>query len=354
MRIFIRALVTAASFALVSIAPGASAQPAAQVASAPRISGFDVEPVAQAAPGNELFFTVYGSPGGSARVQIAGGGSQVLDEVESGVYEGTYTIRQRDRITSASTATVNLRVGNRVASSVLDESLVAGSPAPSRGVSPSAVPSIDRFDVAPANRLSAGADLFFTLTGTPGGAASVRIAGLKGKLVMDEVRPGVYEGTYDVRDRDRIDPNGVVTASLRVGAQETSRVLGRSLVMDSATRPVQRVADSCFNCGVVESINPVEVRGDGSYVGKIAGGVVGAIIGSQIGQGSGRTAAQIAGAIGGAVAGNEIEKRTRTATHYEVVVRLANGGTRTLSYATAPPFSVGMKVRVDGSELKPA
>jgi hypothetical protein len=52
------------------------------------------------------------------------------------------------------------------------------------------------------------------------------------------------------------------------------------------------------------------------------------------------------------VAGNEIEKRTRTTTHYEVVVRLAGGGTQTVSYASAPPFTVGQRVRVENGELK--
>ena len=343
-----------ASLALLGGSGAAMAQPA-PAANAPRITGFDVEPAAQPVPGNELFFTLYASPGGTARVQIAGAGNLALDEVEPGVYEGSYTIRQRDRITATSTATVNLRVGNRVATALLDESLVAGAPAPRRAVPAVAAATIERFDVAPVSSLASGANLFFTIAGTPNGAASVRIAGLRGKLVLDEVRPGVYEGTYDIRERDRLDPQAVATATLAVGAQEATRVLGRPLVMASA-RPVApiRVADtnSCFNCGVVEAINPVEVKGDGGYVGKIAGGVVGAIIGSQVGSGSGRTAAQIAGALGGVLAGNEIEKRTRTATHYEVVVRLANGGTQTISYEQQPPFAVGARVRVANGQLQ--
>lgn len=338
-----------------SIGSTALAQTTAQqTAVAPRIGGFDVEPVAQPAAGNELFFTLYGSPGGVARVQIAGGGNVLLDEVEPGVYEGSYTIRQRDRILATTAATANLRVGNRVATSVLDESLIAGAAMPRTVMAAPVAPTIERFDVAPASRLTPGADLHFTVAGTPGGVASVRIAGVRGKLVLDEVRSGVYEGNYDVRERDRIDANAPVTANLRVGTQEASRVLGRTLVAANASTPVAtRPAANCLNCGVVESINPVEVKGDGSYVGKVAGGVVGAIIGSQIGAGSGRTAAQIAGAIGGAVAGNEIEKRTRTATHYEVLVRLASGGAQSISYATQPPFAVGARVRVENGEVKP-
>ena len=38
-----------------------------------------------------------------------------------------------------------------------------------------ASPRIDGFDVAPARRLVAGSDLLFTLYGSPGGTATVRI-----------------------------------------------------------------------------------------------------------------------------------------------------------------------------------
>ncbi len=354
MRKMAKAIFATLVLILASIPEGASAQPLA--VAVPRIHGFDVQPVAQATPGSELFFTLYGSPGGTARVQINGGGGLQLDEAEPGVYEGAYTIRQRDRIGPDSAATANLRLGNRVASSVLDEPLIAGATQPRFVAAPvaqaPALPTIERFEVAQVDRLAPPAELVFSLQGTPDGAASVRIAGLPGKLLLEEVRRGVYEGTYDIRGRDRISSDALVTSNLRVGARDTSRVLNMPLVASSGRSPLQRTSEKCFDCGVVEGINPVEVKGDGSYVGKIAGGVVGALIGSRIGQGSGRTAAEIAGAVGGAVAGNEIERRTKTTTHYEVVVRLPNGGTQTVSYAAPPPFSVGARVRVENGELK--
>jgi len=327
---------------------------------APRIDGFDVKPVAQLAAGDELAFTLYGSPGGIASVRVGGAtGSLILEEVEAGVYEGTYTISKRDRVTADSTATANLRLGNRVASRILDESLVAGAPArwPGGTASASAAPNIDRFDVDPPNRLVPGAELFFTLSGSPGGSASVRIDGVMGKLALEEVRAGVYEGAYTVRNRDRIEVNTVVTGNLRLGNQERSKVLGQALVASSTSRPrtsarrVAAAAPVCANCGVVEAINVIEHEGDGSYLGKIGGGVVGALLGSQIGHGRGTTVAEIAGAAGGAFAGNEIEKRMKTTKHYEVVVRLENGGSQTVSYATQPGFTVGSRVRVENGAL---
>jgi outer membrane lipoprotein SlyB len=256
--------------------------------------------------------------------------------------------------------TANLRVGNRIATEILDESLLAGAASRSEAkrtadaAALAAVPRIDRFEVDPVARLDSGADLFFSLSGSPGGTASVRINGVKGKLSLQEVAAGVYEGTYTIKDRDRISANSAATATLRRGDREASAILGQPLLAAAGRVPSARsAARSCANCGVVESINVVEVSGSGSYVGKIAGGVVGAVIGSQIGQGRGTTAAEIAGAVGGAVAGNEIEKRVKKTKHYDVSVRLQGGGTQTISYATAPAFKVGDKVRVENGTLVP-
>lgn len=333
----------------------AYAQQTAYSVGVPRIDGFDVESVRRAAPGNELAFTLYGSPGGTAAVQIAGAtGGVVLAETEPGVYEGSYTIRMRDKITAQSMATANLRLGNRVVSAILDEPLIgkanAKRPVPS-GYAAGA-PKVDRFDVDPPARLVAGEELILMMAGTPGGAASARIAGVKGKIVLNEVRPGVYEGSYTIKNRDRIAANSAVTGSLRLDGRETKVVFAHPLVTgeqrQSSLRPAHRI---CLDCGVVEAINVIEVQGQGSYLGPIAGGVAGALLGSQVGHGSGTTIAQVLGAAGGAYAGREIEKRVKSTKHYEVVVRLDNGGTRTVSYDAQPGFAVGAKVKVTNGTL---
>jgi outer membrane lipoprotein SlyB len=124
-------------------------------------------------------------------------------------------------------------------------------------------------------------------------------------------------------------------------------VLGQSLVAGSRYQPGnRRSAAHCVDCGVVEAINVVEVKGNGSYLGTIAGGVAGVLLGSQVGHGAGTTVAQVAGAAGGAYVGNEIEKRMKTTKHYEVVVRLDNGGSKTVSLAAHPGFAVGSRVTV--------
>ena len=82
----------------------------------------------------------------------------------------------------------------------------------------------------------------------------------------------------------------------------------------------------------------------------MAGGVVGGALGNQMGHGNGRAAMTILGAIGGGLAGNEIEKRTRSETVYQVRVRMDDGSVRTLTQQTAP--AAGARVAVEGQTLR--
>ncbi len=312
----------------------------------PRIEGFNVDEVKKLAPGVELNFDIYGTPGGLATLRIDGATrSLILVEVEAGLYQGSYTISSRDKIVARSPVTANLRVGNQVASSVLNESLQVGVGYHSAKAMPGPQPRIERFDVEPVADLSGGNDLRFTLFGTPGGKVDLTISGVKGKVFLPEVNSGEYASTYTIRNRDRITSNSVVTANLRLGERGTSATLGKDLQSAAAPAPV-RAARICNNCGTVEAINLVEVKGEGGYLGTIGGGVVGALLGSQIGGGSGRTAAQIAGALGGAYAGHVIEGKARTSNHYEVLVRLQNGATQTVTFASEPGYRVGDSVKI--------
>lgn len=113
-----------------------------------------------------------------------------------------------------------------------------------------------------------------------------------------------------------------------------------------------RQAALCSHCGVVEGVREVREKGQGTGLGAIAGGVVGAAVGNQAGKGNGRKAMTVLGAIGGGLAGNEIEKRARAETVYEVRVRMDDGSLRTLRQKTAP--TPGARVTVDGNTLRMA
>jgi outer membrane lipoprotein SlyB len=105
----------------------------------------------------------------------------------------------------------------------------------------------------------------------------------------------------------------------------------------------------CATCGVIEAVRPIEQKGQGTGIGAVGGAVVGGLLGNQMGGGKGKTAMTVLGAVGGGLAGNEVEKRARSETIYEVHVRMDDGSTRTFTQKTAP--TPGTRVTVDGQTL---
>ncbi len=104
----------------------------------------------------------------------------------------------------------------------------------------------------------------------------------------------------------------------------------------------------CVDCGSVESITPIEVKGQGSGVGAVIGGVLGGVLGHQIGGGRGKDLTTVAGAVGGAVAGNEVEKNRNASLRYRVRVHLDDGNFRTITTANVDGIQTGDRVRLTG------
>jgi outer membrane lipoprotein SlyB len=109
-------------------------------------------------------------------------------------------------------------------------------------------------------------------------------------------------------------------------------------------RPVRTVS-LCGDCGVVEAVHAVRHAGQGTGLGAVVGGVLGGVVGHQMGGGSGKTALTLLGAVGGGVAGNEIEKRQRAETVYDMVVRMDDGSER--RFTRPSPLARGTRVTVD-------
>jgi outer membrane lipoprotein SlyB len=141
---------------------------------------------------------------------------------------------------------------------------------------------------------------------------------------------------------DSFVAQGSATMAAETDAQ--SRAVGRANTGGTS-------GDICRQCGVVETVRQVHVKGQGTGLGAVAGGVTGAIVGSQFGRGNGRTAMGVVGAAGGAFAGHQIEKNVRTTTSYRVIVRMEDGSARTVYQSAAPAFGVGEKVRVNNGVL---
>lgn len=126
----------------------------------------------------------------------------------------------------------------------------------------------------------------------------------------------------------------------------------RGATAGQAAAHTSPAAVPCAQCGVVESVQAVKVKGEASGVGAVAGGVLGGVVGNQFGGGNGRTAMTVLGAVGGGVAGHEIEKNVKAKTVYSVRVRMEDGSLRTLQQSQAP--AIGARVKVDGSTLRAA
>ena len=236
---------------------------------------------------------------------------------------------------------------------------------------------VEQIDVEEVPRLEPGTLLNFTVFGTPDAKATLQIDGARGCLDLQEVQPGVYEGSYSIDARDRIWPGSHVAATLRRGNQFASSVLEEPLLLGTVPArppiadnarieanpqppshprvgtpvPPARAAATCAECATVESIRIVELRDGGGYIGAVTGGLLGAIFGNQIGRGDGRTLARIVGALGGALAGRELERNGSRHLRYDVVLRLPNGVAQTRQYDTAPPFAVGDIVRLNAASM---
>jgi outer membrane lipoprotein SlyB len=117
------------------------------------------------------------------------------------------------------------------------------------------------------------------------------------------------------------------------------------------TAPPPAVAAArCTDCGVVDSVRAVEVKGEGSGLGAVAGGVLGGVLGNQVGGGSGRTAMTVVGAGAGAYAGNEVEKNMKKSVSYEIRVRMDDSSYRTF-HSAQPDVGVGQRVKVRDGQL---
>ena len=99
------------------------------LAAVPHVRTFDVRGSDNLGPGNELKFTVFGTPGSKVDVQIAGTrGIFYLPEVRPGEYTGLYTIRRDDRIAPDAAVTATIRNNGRYTTALLGRPLLAGGP----------------------------------------------------------------------------------------------------------------------------------------------------------------------------------------------------------------------------------
>lgn len=204
----------------------------------PEISLFEMDPVSQLAPGAELFFRVQGSPNSRATVRVSGvRRTIVLQEVDDGVYEGSYSLHSADRVTAGSSATASLRRNGRSSTSTMGHLAAAAPPVqPAQAPKPPQPLAINKFNAMPIDRFEPGTEMRLQLEGTPGGHASFSVPEVAANVPMREVAPGRYEGAYTIKRGDRMPAGVEVVATLEANGQAVKSTLGRaSLLAD--TRP---------------------------------------------------------------------------------------------------------------------
>jgi len=263
---------------------------------------------------------------------------------------------------------------------------------------------IEGFDVEEVPSLAPGTRLAFTLFGTPGAEAVVRIEGADAILRLHETERGIYDGVYTIGPHERLDAGAHVMGSLRIGeqvararleeplllgnppalrgsgaplasaddaARETapaepidgpaypaprnalpspfSQPRGQPLPIPSPPPSVQRAG--CGDCAVVESVQAIRPEPRAGVVGAVIGGITGALLGDRIADHAQRHWARVVGAIGGALAGRAIERQATSPVRYDVWLRLPDGTRQVRSYPTTPPYRVGDVVRLPAVAL---
>lgn len=332
---------------------------AAALAQVPAITSLTVDQVTELVPGTELIFRANGTPNGVLRLKVDGVASLIeLPQARAGVYEGAYTVSIRDKLKPESKVSATLTVGDRQITAVMTQHLLTPEAQAKAAAAANPSVAISRFETGNSGALAGGHEVSFTVNGTPGAKASVSLDGGKTQIALAEDKPGVYTGNYTIKTRDHFTDASQVRATLELGTRKTSLVkplMAGATVMNTAAvnaAPAAAAAVAgCVGCGIVQAVNTVKVKGKPNYVGVIAGGVAGGVLGNQVGKGDGNTAATVIGAVGGAMAGREIEKRMRSSTVYDVIVKMDDGSSKTVRYEAQPAFTVGSKVKLSGNVL---
>lgn len=173
-------------------------------------------------------------------------------------------------------------------------------------------------------------------------AGAVIVLSAVGVGVMTGLIPGVASN-----DRPAVEATASTTEPAK---QATAPAAAKSVTPERVREPIRQARvpapPACYDCGVVQSVRSVEVKGEATGVGAVAGGIAGLVVGNQIGDGRGKTLAKVAGAAGGAYAGHQIEKNARKTVQYEIAVRMNDGSHRTITQPTSDGLSPGARVRV--------
>ena len=192
------------------------------------------------------------------------------------------------------------------------------------------------------------------LPGSSGSSAPVPAASAPKPAEASAVEPKISQP--QAAETKPEQPQAATTEAAQPRVAEAKTAHPRAMApkpIQVAAAPHAAPAPKCMDCGVVESVQEVDVKGQATGAGAVAGGVAGAVIGNQIGDGRTRTFARLLGAAGGAFVGHQVERDVRGTKRYDISVRMEEGGElRTLSLEQPPTWRAGDKVRVVNDALQ--
>lgn len=207
--------------------------PAATVA-APRIVSMAVSADAALMPGSNVEFTVQGTPNArSASLTLANGITVPLRQISTGNYRGNYTVRRSDQLDPRGVVNIKMTHGKVVTTRSFSypasfQAMMMGA-APARPAAVAVEPEIERFVMRHDGVFEPGREVQFRVRGAPGGRVFARIPGMD-RVRLDEVRPGVYEGSYTLRRGDNYDALFGAEAVMRSGERRVTAQLDRDVV----------------------------------------------------------------------------------------------------------------------------
>lgn len=243
---FTRVLTFMLMLGTVSLTPQLSTAKQPNASFAPQITNLSIDTSDALTPGSDINFTLEGTPKAQATVRLSGVAKNILlREVDPGVYEGSYTLSRRDRLTTPTTvkATLRGRKGSAVTTRTLVAAAASTAPAATVVVPPAAAaPVIERFTVSPIARIEPGAELRFVTAGTAGARASFSIEGVVRDIPMREVRPGRYEGAYTIRRDDNFPPSLNIVGTLDASGKLAQSKLNQALLVDARPPSIRNLA----------------------------------------------------------------------------------------------------------------
>ena len=235
---------------------------------------------------------------------------------------------------------------------------------------------VEGIDVEQVETIAPGVPLNFSVYGSPGAAAVLRIDGARAVVDLRETQPGIYEGTYVITAHDRIRADSRVVATLKRGPAAAHASLDESLQLgQGAAAPVdeERAApshgerfepgvaerngrfaaaaspgdlrSSCDTCGIVEAIRVVPGAQGPGNLGAVSGTLIGAVLGERAREAHMRRIARIHGSVTGALTGRRNDRDG--GGRHEVRFRMPDGRTQWRSYPEPPAFQVGDRVSLD-------